>query len=208
MKNLSADRRMIKIAMAAPYLERAGFGTERVEEQLAEAFPNARIARVDRDSVRRKGALASLLGRFAGGERACDDTARMVTIINPPDLPRPQGYSHGVIAQGRLVFVAGQIGCSPNGALVGLGFVEQFNQALANVLTVVRAAGGSPESVVRLTIFVTDRAEYVSARVQLGERYRAHMGRHFPAMTLIEVRSLLEPGAVVEIEATAVIAAG
>lgn len=126
-------------------------------------------------------------------------------IINPTDLPAPQGYSHGIAAQGRLLFVAGQIGWSPTGALVGVGFADQFDQALANVLAVVAAAGGTPESVVRLTIFVTDRAGYVAARRRIGELYRARMGRHYPSMTLVEVRSLLEPGAVVEIEATAVL---
>ena len=126
-------------------------------------------------------------------------------IINPPDLPRPRGYAHGFVAEGRVLFVAGQIGWTAGGELVGAGFVDQFDQAPANVLTVVRAAGGEPESLARLTIYVTDRAQYLADQREIGERYRARMGRHYPAMTLVEVRALLEAGAVVEIEATAVI---
>ena len=104
-----------------------------------------------------------------------------------------------------VLFVAGQIGWTERSTLVSDRFVDQFDQALANVLTVVRAAGGAPESVSRLTIFVTDKRQYVSAKEEIGQRYRARMGRHYPAMSLVEVRGLLEPGALVEIEATAVI---
>jgi enamine deaminase RidA (YjgF/YER057c/UK114 family) len=128
-----------------------------------------------------------------------------MVIINPPDLPAPRGYSNGLVAEGRLLFVAGQVGWTERAQLVGDRFVEQFDQALANVLSVVRAAGGAPESVARLTIFVTDRNEYLSAQQEIGERYRTRMGRHYPPMTLVEVRALLEPGALVEIEATAVL---
>lgn len=128
-----------------------------------------------------------------------------ISIINPPDLTAPRGYSNGVLAQGRLLCVAGQVGWNVDGTLVGDHFVDQFDQALANVLSVVRAAGGVPESLARLTIYVVDKKEYVAAQREVGERYRARMGRHYPAMTLVEVKSLLEPGAVVEIEATAVI---
>jgi enamine deaminase RidA (YjgF/YER057c/UK114 family) len=128
-----------------------------------------------------------------------------MTIVNPPDLPAPRGYSNGVVLQGRMLFVAGQIGWLPDGRLVDGGFAGQFDQALANVLAVVRAAGGSAESIGRMTMFVVDKAAYEAARREVGERYRARMGGHYPAMTLVEVKSLLEPGAVVEIEATAVI---
>ena len=126
-------------------------------------------------------------------------------IINPPGVAPPRGFSHGVVAQGRVLFVAGQIGWNEQGLMVGGGFVDQFDQALANVLVVVRAGGGAAESVARLTIFVVDKAEYAAATREIGERYRARMGSHFPAMTLVEVRSLLEPDARVEIEATAVL---
>jgi enamine deaminase RidA (YjgF/YER057c/UK114 family) len=126
-------------------------------------------------------------------------------IINPPGLPPPRGYSNGVVAEGRMLFVAGQIGWNESSRLVGDRFVDQFDQALANVLTVVKAAGGAPESVSRLTIFITDKGQYLSATDEIGQRYRAWMGRHYPAMSLVEVKALLEPGALVEIEATAVI---
>ena len=128
-----------------------------------------------------------------------------MTVINPTDLPAPRGYSNGVILEGRLLFVAGQIGWRADGRLVDGGLVGQFDQALANVLAVVGAAGGRPESIGRMTMFVVDTAAYQGAQREIGERYRARMGRHYPAMTLVEVKSLLEPGAVVEIEATAVI---
>jgi enamine deaminase RidA (YjgF/YER057c/UK114 family) len=128
-----------------------------------------------------------------------------MTIINPPDLTAPRGYSNGVLAQGRILFVAGQVGWNVDGTLVSDRFVDQFDQALANVLSVVRAAGGVPESLARLTIYVLDKTEYVAAQWEVGQRYRARMDSHYPAMTLIEVKSLLEPGALVEIEATAVI---
>src|SRR5262245_39678444 len=128
-----------------------------------------------------------------------------MTIVNPPGLPAPRGYSNGVVLQGRMLFVAGQIGWLPDGRLVDGGFAGQFDQALANVLAVVGAAGGTPESIGRMTIFVVDKAAYEAVRREVGERYRARMGQHYPAMTLVEVRALLEPGAVVEIEATAVL---
>lgn len=129
----------------------------------------------------------------------------MMIIITPPDLTPPRGYSNGVLAEGRLLFVAGQVGWTAAGSLVSDRFVDQFDQALANVLSVVRAAGGTPESLARLTIYVLDKTTYLAAQSEVGERYRARMAKHFPAMTLVEVKSLLEPGAVVEIEATAVL---
>jgi enamine deaminase RidA (YjgF/YER057c/UK114 family) len=128
-------------------------------------------------------------------------------IINPESLGRPRGYANGVLAEagGRLLFVAGQIGWDENQRLVGEDFVEQFARALANALAVVREAGGSPERIARLTVYVTDRREYRERAGEIGGRWRALMGRHFPAMTLVEVKSLLEDGAKVEIEATAVL---
>jgi len=128
-----------------------------------------------------------------------------MTVINPMHLAPPRGYSHGILAQGRLLFVAGQIGWNAHAEIVGDRFVDQFDQALANVLAVVLEAGGTAESVARLTLFVVDRSEYLDAKREIGERYRARMGAHYPAMTLVEVRALLEPGARVEIEATAVL---
>jgi enamine deaminase RidA (YjgF/YER057c/UK114 family) len=125
--------------------------------------------------------------------------------VNPKALAPPRGYSHGMIGEGRVLFIAGQIGWNRHGELVGDRFADQFDQALANVLTVVTEAGGTPASIGRLTIFVVDKSEYLAATKEIGERYRARMGTHYPAMTLVEVKGLLEPGALVEIEATAVI---
>jgi len=104
-----------------------------------------------------------------------------------------------------LLFIAGQIGWNAQGQIVSSDFVEQFDQALANVLSVVREVGGTPESIARLTVYVTDKAEYVAAQRSVGARYRVRMGKHYPAMTLVEVTALLEDGAKVEIEGTAVL---
>ena len=128
-----------------------------------------------------------------------------MTIITSKDLAAPRGYSHGVLATGRWLFVAGQIGWNAAGQMVSDDFVDQFDQALANVLSVVREAGGTAESIARLTIYVTDKADYAAAQASIGARYRVRMGRHYPAMTLVEVRALLEDRAKVEIEATAVL---
>jgi len=129
-----------------------------------------------------------------------------MTIINPEALVEPRGYSNGVLFEGgSVLFVAGQIGWDRESRIVSDGFAEQFAQALANVLAVVRNAGGGPESIGRLLIFVTDKDEYSSSLRDVGAAYRQLMGKHFPAMTLVEVKSLLEPLAKVEIEALAVI---
>jgi enamine deaminase RidA (YjgF/YER057c/UK114 family) len=125
--------------------------------------------------------------------------------INPGELGAPKGYSHGVIAPAgcRLLFVAGQVGWDRARRVVSPEFAAQFGQALDNVLTVVRAAGGQPEHVVRMTLYVQDRTSYLESLKELGEAWRSRMGRHYPAMTLVEVSALLEEGALVEIEATA-----
>lgn len=128
-----------------------------------------------------------------------------MSIINPASLARPRGFSHGIVADGRLLFVAGQIGWNAHAEIVSDRFDEQFDQALANVLAVVAEAGGTAAAVCRLTIYVVDKTEYINAQKAIGERYRARMGRHYPAMTLVEVKGLLEEGARVEIEATATI---
>ena len=130
------------------------------------------------------------------------------TFINPESLGAPSGYSNGVLAQaGKLLFVAGQIGWDEQQVVVSDAFVEQFDQALANVMTVVSAAGGTAEDVMRLVIYVTDKTEYKAQLREVGERYRKHMGKHFPAMVLVEVKGLLADGAKVEIEAIAVLPA-
>jgi enamine deaminase RidA (YjgF/YER057c/UK114 family) len=128
-----------------------------------------------------------------------------LTPVNPPGLAKPRGYSHGMIGTGTLLFVAGQIGSNGTGRMVSSDFVAQFAQALDNVLAVVREAGGEPTSVARLTIYVTDKDLYRSRLQDVGRAYRDRMGRHYPAMALLETRSLLEDEALVEIEATAVL---
>ena len=128
-----------------------------------------------------------------------------LTSLNPESLAPPRGYSHGMIGTGELLFVAGQIGWNREGHLVGSDLVAQFAQALDNVLDVVGAAGGSPTSVARMVLYVTDKSEYRGCARALGEAYRKRMGKHFPAMVLVEVKSLLEDGARVEIEATALL---
>ncbi|MGI8835454.1 MAG: RidA family protein [Pyrinomonadaceae bacterium] len=131
------------------------------------------------------------------------------TFINPESLGAPRGYSNGILvdAAGKLLFVAGQIGWNDQQVLVSDAFVEQFDQALANVLTVVSTAGGTAQDIVRLLIYVTDKNEYKGHLREVGERYRTHMGKHFPAMVLVEVKSLLDDSAKVEIEAIAVLPA-
>jgi enamine deaminase RidA (YjgF/YER057c/UK114 family) len=129
----------------------------------------------------------------------------MPEVVQPEGWPAPRGYAHGMVAAGRLLAVAGQLGAGRDGALVGPELARQFDQALANVIEVVRAAGGAPTDIVSITAYVTDHAQYLGARAALGEVWRARMGRHYPAMTLVEVRALLETGAVVELQALAVL---
>jgi enamine deaminase RidA (YjgF/YER057c/UK114 family) len=123
----------------------------------------------------------------------------------PPGWPRPKGYSAGIVATGTLVFVSGQIGWDASETLVSDDLAAQVRQALANVVAIVAEAGGTPEHVARLTWYVTDRDEYVAQLAEIGVAYRETMGRHFPAMAVVEVSRLVEPRAKVEIEATAVV---
>jgi enamine deaminase RidA (YjgF/YER057c/UK114 family) len=125
--------------------------------------------------------------------------------VNPESLARPRGYSHGMKGGGELLFVAGQIGWNREGRLVSDDFVAQFAQALDNVLDVVWAAGGKPECVARMVLYVTDKREYLRRARELGEAWRRRMGKHYPAMAAVEVKALLEEGALVEIEATALL---
>jgi enamine deaminase RidA (YjgF/YER057c/UK114 family) len=125
--------------------------------------------------------------------------------VNPDSLARPRGYSHGIKGRGDLVFVAGQVGWNREGRMVSDDLVEQFGQALDNVLDVVWAAGGSPTSVARMVLYVTDKVQYRLRARAIGEAYRKRMGRHYPAMVLVEVKSLLEDDALVEIEAVALL---
>ncbi len=130
----------------------------------------------------------------------------MATEVRPANWPPGSGYSHGYSAEGRAVFLAGQIGWDPvTQMVVPGGMSAQVRQALANIVTVLEAAGARPADLVRLTWFVTDRDAYLRDRKAIGAAYREIVGRHFPPMSVIVVAGLLEPGAVVEIEATAVI---
>lgn len=129
----------------------------------------------------------------------------MSETINPPGWPRPSGYANAVLAEGRYLAISGQIGWNERNELVGDDFLEQARQALRNVMAVLRAAGGAPEHVVRLTWYITDKSEYRQHLRALGESYREIVGAHYPAMALVQVAALLEEGAKVEIEATAVL---
>ena len=128
-----------------------------------------------------------------------------MTIVEPPGWAPARGYANGVSAQGRLVFVAGQIGWNAAQRFESDDFVAQAAQALANVAAVLAAAGARPEHVVRLTWYVVDKREYLASLSALAAPYRTVMGRHYPAMTAVEVRALIEDRARVEIEATAVV---
>jgi enamine deaminase RidA (YjgF/YER057c/UK114 family) len=126
--------------------------------------------------------------------------------INPSDWPRPSGYSNAMVAHGRVITVAGQIGWDPKSReLVSDDFVAQTRKALENILEVLRVAGAGAHEIVRLTWFITDKQAYVSRQREIGEAYRAVIGKHFPAMSVVVVSALVEDRAKVEIEATAVL---
>jgi enamine deaminase RidA (YjgF/YER057c/UK114 family) len=129
----------------------------------------------------------------------------MNEIVNPDGWPRPSGYANGVLAEGRYLAISGQIGWNERNELAGDGFLEQARQALRNVVAILRAAGGGPEHLVRLTWYITDKNEYRANVAELGAAYRAIVGNHYPAMALVQVAALLEEGAQVEIEATAIL---
>lgn len=127
-------------------------------------------------------------------------------LINPEDLAPPVGFSHAVAAEGgRTVWIAGQIGCDADGVVVAGGWPAQFDAAMSNVAAALAAAGAQPGHIVSMQIFTTDIDAYRDARSELGPIWRRHMGRHFPAITLLGVGGLVDPAAVVEITATAVI---
>ena len=126
-------------------------------------------------------------------------------ILQPPDWAAPLGYSNGVAAEGRQVFIAGQIGWTGDAKLVSGGLAAQAEQALRNIVAVLAQAGGEARHIVRLNWYVTDKAAYVAQRKEIGAAYRRVIGKHYPAMTLLVVAGLLEEGALVEIEATAVV---
>lgn len=126
-------------------------------------------------------------------------------ILQPPGWPRPSGYSNGIAARGRLVFVAGQVGWNAEGVFTSDDFMDQFRQTLANVRAVLAEGGAGPEHVARMTIYLTSRREYLDRLAEIGAAWRAAMGRTWPAMAAVEVSALMEDRAKVEIEATAVV---
>jgi enamine deaminase RidA (YjgF/YER057c/UK114 family) len=126
-------------------------------------------------------------------------------FLHPRSWKPAKGFSNGVVAQGRTVFLAGQVGWNAEQRFESADFVAQARQALANIVTLVQEAGGRAEHVTRLTWFVLDKKEYLSRLRELGDAYRSVMGRHFPAMTLVQVGALVEDAAKLEIEATAVV---
>lgn len=130
----------------------------------------------------------------------------MMRRLDPPGWKSPSGYSHGIEAQGRLVFVAGQVGWGPDEVMAGPDLVTQVRQALRNIEAVLACAGATPREITRMTWYVVDLDEYRRERHGIGSVYRDVMGDHYPAMTLVQVAGLVEKDARVEIEATAVIA--
>jgi len=133
-----------------------------------------------------------------------------VRVINPEEIGAPKGFSHGILApaSGRILFVAGQNASRDEGGVepaIRADFVRQFAVAIDRILAVVREAGGGPQDIGRMTIYTTDMLVYLSSRAALGAAYRKAMGSHYPAMALVEVSDLIDKGAILEIEATAVI---
>lgn len=128
----------------------------------------------------------------------------MRTLL-PPGWPRPRGYANGIEADGKLVFVAGQVGWTPEGVFEQTTLAGQFRQTIDNTLAVLREAGAGPEHVVRMTWYITDKPAYLAALAELGAIWRETMGKNFPAMAVVEVKALIEDAALIEIETTAVV---
>ena len=131
--------------------------------------------------------------------------AQTHAFLHPRGWKPAKGFSNGVVAEGRMVFLAGQVGWNAEQKFESEDFVAQAWQALANIVTLVAEAGGQPEHITRLTWFVLDKQEYLTRLRELGEAYRGVMGKHFPAMTLVQVGALVEGEARLEIEATAIV---
>ncbi len=132
----------------------------------------------------------------------------MMQILQPPGWARAKGFSNGIAASGKLVFIAGQIGWTGQGEWRDKSFAGQFRQALQNIVDILKEAKGRPEHIVRLTWYVLDKQEYLAALKDVGAAYREIMGKHYPTMAVVQVAGLIEPEARLEIEATAVIPEG
>lgn len=127
-------------------------------------------------------------------------------IVNPPELAPAVGFAHAVVAApGRTVYLGGQIGCGPDGTIEATTLAEQYDRALSNVVTALRAVGGEPEHLVSMTIYTTDVREYRARLPELGTAHRRHLGRHYPATALFEVTGLFDPQALVELVCLAVV---
>ncbi len=129
------------------------------------------------------------------------------SILNPPSLAKPRGYSNGILTRGgQILFLAGQTGMDATGKIASpFDLIDQFRQTLENLKTIVSAGGGEMTDIVKLTIYVTDKRAYHAQRARIGEVYRDYFGKYFPAMTLVEVKSLYDANAMIEIEGMAVI---
>ncbi len=129
-----------------------------------------------------------------------------MNILQPPSWARPKGFSHGIAVKGgTTVYIAGQVASNEKGVIEKRGFAEQFRQALRNILAVLAQAGGTPEHLVRLTWYVIDKQEYFGAMKEIGAAYRELIGKHYPAMAVVQVTGLVDPEARIEIEATEVV---
>jgi enamine deaminase RidA (YjgF/YER057c/UK114 family) len=205
----------VDTAMTAETVSRIVAKTGRSrDEALAAALASAGQARLISPEEVAAAVVSLVVGGVAdspNGEALVldgrDPTPSRLAIINPEELGAPRGWNNGMLAPagGRTLFIAGQTARDVSGGVAAVDFVSQFDRALGNVLAVVRQAGGVPGDIGRLTIYVTDVAEYRASLKRLGEVYRSRMGTHYPAMALVEVTSLVDPQAVVEIEATAVV---
>ncbi len=148
---------------------------------------------------------AYLLVLVATGANLKNGNEAPLQILQPPGWTTPRGYSNGVAARGTLVFVAGRVGWDEQCGIQSTDFCTQVRQALKNIVAILAEAGGAPAHVVRMTWYVTDTREYLDCLKSVGAVYREVMGKHYPAMTAIQVAALIEDGAKVEIETTAVI---
>ncbi len=128
-----------------------------------------------------------------------------MNILQPPGWPRPKGYANGISASGRTIYTAGVIGWDEREMIVSHRLDLQFGQALSNIVAIIAEDGAKPQDIVRLTIYITDRAQYLMQRDELAPIWKRIMGNHYPAMALVEVKALVNSSALVEIEATAVV---
>lgn len=126
-------------------------------------------------------------------------------ILQPKGWPRPRGYAHGVLARGTMVFTGGIIGWDEQGVFAGDDIASQFERIMINTVATLAAGGAQPDDIVRMTWYVTSRDAYTAALREIGDSYRRHIGRHYPAMAVVQVAALVEPQALIEIETTAII---